>query len=180
MLLHGAGTAAAVPRSVPPDPAGRPGLVRLRCSWGDPARHCWRAQEGLAALELAILTPVIIAMLLLVVGLGRVSHGRQLIDQAATAAARAAALTGAPGPAGRAAQQAAHDTLAQAGVSCGQLQVDVDTGAFHPGGYIDVTVHCTANLSGLALAGMPGAVTLTASSRSVLEAHRDYATTTAP
>lgn len=134
----------------------------------------------MAALELAILTPAIIAMLLLVVGLGRVSHGRQLVDQAAAAAARAAALTSAPGPANTAARQAAHDTLSQAGVSCGQLHVDVNTGAFRPGGYIDVTIRCTANLSGLALAGMPGAVTLTATSRSVLESHRDYSTTTGP
>ncbi len=135
--------------------------------------------DGLAALELAILTPLVIAMLLLVVGLGRVSHGRQLVDQAAAAAARAAALTNAPGQASRSAQQAAHDTLSQAGVSCGQLHVAVDTSAFRPGGYVDVTVRCTANLSGLALAGMPGSVILTATSRSVLEAHRDYTGTTA-
>lgn len=135
--------------------------------------------DGLAALELAILTPLVIAMLLVVVGLGRVSHGRQLVDQAAAAAARAAALTNAPGQASSSAQQTAQDTLSQAGVSCGQLHVAVDTGAFRPGGYVDVTVRCTANLSGLALAGMPGSVVLVATSRSVLEAHRDYATTTA-
>jgi Flp pilus assembly protein TadG len=154
----------------------RPGLTRRRATLGSGGR---RGDEGLAALELAILTPLVIAMLLLVVGLGRVSHGRQLVDQAAAAAARAAALTNAPGPASNSAQQAAKDTLSQAGVSCGQLHVNVDTGAFRPGGYVDVTVRCTANLSGLALAGMPGSVVLVATSRSVLEAHRDYTATTA-
>jgi Flp pilus assembly protein TadG len=147
---------------------------RARLEWRSPA-----GDEGLAALELAILTPLIIAMLLLVVGLGRVSHGRQLIDQAAAAAARAAALTNAPGPASSAARHAAQDTLSQAGVSCGQLRVAVNTGAFRPGGYVDVTVRCTASLSGLALAGMPGSVTLSATSRSVLEAHRDFTGTRA-
>jgi len=153
----------------------REGGRRRRAPWlRSTGPSSLRGDDGLAALELAILTPLIIAMLLLVVGLGRVSHGRQLVDQAAAAAARAAALTNAPGSASDAAQQAAQDTLTQAGVSCGQLQVQVDTGAFRPGGFVDVTVRCAANLSGLALAGMPGSMTLTATSRSVLEAHRDF------
>ena len=130
-------------------------------------------EDGFAALELAILSSFLIVILLLVVGLGRVSHGRQLIDQAGAAAARAAALTNAPGQASTDAQQAAADTLAQAGMACAQLHVDVDTGAFHPGGYVDVAVRCTADLSGLALAGMPGSVTLTSTSRSPLETYRD-------
>ena len=132
-----------------------------------------RRQDGFAALELAILTSFLIVMLLLVVGLGRVSHGRQLIDQAGAAAARAAALANAPGQASANARQAAADTLTQAGLACAQLQVDVDTGAFHPGGYVDVAVRCTADLSALALAGLPGSVTLNSASRSPLETYRD-------
>lgn len=138
-----------------------------------PARAPAGGDDGFAALELAVLSSFVIVMLLLVVGLGRVSHSRQLIDQAGAAAARAAALTNAPGQAAQSAQQAAADTLAQAGLACGQLQVDVDTGAFHPGGYVDVDVRCTADLSGLALAGLPGSVALTSTSRSPLETYRD-------
>lgn len=141
---------------------------------GDEDRHGRRwGDDGFAALELTILMTFLIVMLLLVVGLGRVSHGRQLIDQAGAAAARAAALDNAPGPAAAAARAAAGDTLAQAGLSCTDLQVDVATGAFYPGGYVDVTVRCTADLSGLALAGLPGSVDLTSTSRSVLETYRD-------
>jgi Flp pilus assembly protein TadG len=131
-----------------------------------------RPDDGFAALELAILAPVLIAMLLLVVGLGRVSQGRQTINQAGAAGARAAALTSTPGQAVRQAQQAAADTLVQAGVSCGQLGVEVDTSAFGPGGYVQVSVRCTSDLSGLAIAGLPGSVTLTATSRSPLETLR--------
>ena len=143
--------------------------LRARIVGDDGARR----DDGFAAVELAILSSFLIVMLLLVVGLGRVSHGRQLIDQAGAAAARAAALTNAPGQASADAQRAASDTLSQAGLACAQLQVDVDTGAFHPGGYVDVAVRCTADLSGLALAGMPGSVTLTSTSRSPLETYRD-------
>lgn len=136
-----------------------------------PARP--RGDEGLAALELAIMSSFLIVMLLLVVGLGRASHGRQLVEQAGSAAARAAALTNAPGAASLEARQAAASTLAQAGMVCGNLQVDVDTGAFRPGGYVDVDLSCTVGLDGLALAGMPGSVTLTTSARSPLESYRD-------
>ncbi len=131
-----------------------------------------RPDDGFAALELAILAPVLIAMLLLVVGLGRVSQGRQTINQAGAAGARAAALTSTPGQAVRQGQQAAADTLVQAGVSCGQLGVEVDTSAFGPGGYVQVSVRCTSDLSGMAIAGLPGSVTLTATSRSPLETLR--------
>jgi len=136
------------------------------------AARTGRRDDGFAALELAILAPVLIAMLLLVVGLGRVSQGRQTINQAGAAGARAAALTDTPGQAVRQAQQAAADTVARAGVSCGQLGVEVDTSAFGPGGYVQVSVHCTSDLSGLAIAGLPGSVTLTATSRSPLETLR--------
>ena len=154
----------------PGAPARHP-ATRLRVRLGGSAGARW--QDGFAALELAILTSFLIVMLLLVVGLGRVSHGRQLIDQAGAAAARAAALANAPGQATANARRAAADTLSQAGLACAQLQVDVDTGAFHPGGYVDVAVRCTAELSGLALAGLPGSVTLSSASRSPLETYRD-------
>ena len=47
------------------------------------------SDAGFTALELVVITPVLVVMLLLVVGFGRLTHGRQLVDQAAAAAARA-------------------------------------------------------------------------------------------
>ena len=136
-------------------------------------RRIPRGEEGLAALELAILAPVIVMMLLLVVGFGRVTHGRQLVDQAAAAAARAAALSNDPGSATAAARQAAADTLQLAGMSCAGMTVEVDTSAFGPGGQVGAGVRCTADLSGLALAGLPGRVTMTAAATAPLETYRD-------
>jgi len=132
--------------------------------------------DGLAAVELAVLTPFVIAALLLVVGFGRVTQGRQLVDQAAAAAARAASLANTPGQAHADGQQAAADTLSRAGVSCTALGVTVDTSAFHPGGEVSADVACTADLSGLALAGLPGSVRMTATARAPLEQLRDLPT----
>ena len=47
--------------------------------------------------EFVILAPIVIAILLLVVGLGRYAHGKQLVEQAAAAAARSASLTSTAG-----------------------------------------------------------------------------------
>lgn len=132
-----------------------------------------RGDGGFMALELAVLTPFVIAAVLLVVGFGRVAHGRQLVDQAAAVSARAAALANSAGQAQIDGHAAAAGTLAQTEVSCTALQVSVDTTAFVPGGQVEVTVSCTADLSGLALSGLPGSMTMTATARAPLETYRD-------
>jgi Flp pilus assembly protein TadG len=132
-----------------------------------------RRDDGFAAVELAILAPVVFALLLLVVGFGRVAHGRQLVEQAAAAAARAAALANDPAAAAVQARAGAGDTLAHAGMSCTGMTVEVDTAGFGPGGEVAARVRCTADLSGLALAGLPGHVTMTAAATAPLETYRD-------
>jgi Flp pilus assembly protein TadG len=127
-------------------------------------------------IELAILVPFVIAMLLLVVAFGRVTHARQLVDQAAAAAARAASLAGTPGGAGAQARSASIDTLTDAGLACPNPNVDVDTSALRPGGRVSVTVRCAVDLSAVALIGVPGALTMTATAVSPVETYRETGT----
>ena len=142
----------------------------LRTHWtrvrGEPDRGAF------AALELTILVPFVIVMLLLVVAFGRVSRGRQLVDQAAEAAARAGSLSLNPGAAIVAAQQAAEQTLTGGGLSCSSMQLTLDTSQFYAGGQVVADLTCTADLTGLAISGVPGAVTLRSSSTSPLETYR--------
>ena len=147
--------------------------LQPRCTPPDRRAAGRRGDAGLMALELAILAPVFIVMLLVVVGFGRVTHARQLVDQAAAAAARAAALTSTPAQADTEARAAVASTLAQAGLSCRGVDVGVDISAFHAGGRVSTTVRCTADLSGLAIAGLPGSITLSAVGRAPLETFRD-------
>ena len=135
-----------------------------------------RDRGGFAALELAILTPFVIVMILLVAGFGRVERGRQLVDQAAQAASRAASLSLNPGAAQDAAQQAAQQTLADRGLSCTVISVNVDTSQFFAGGQVSAHLSCLTDLSSLAMAGLPGAVHLTADSVSPLENLRQVGT----
>ena len=137
-------------------------------------RRLGRGDAGFGSLELVILTPVLVAMLLLVVGFGRLTHGRQLVEQAASAAARAASLDSNPTQATKDAQQEASDILTQAGVSCRTFTADVDTSDFRAGGQVSVTVDCVTRLSDLGLVGFPGSKTLEASSTSPLEQFRQF------
>jgi len=122
--------------------------------------------------EFVVLAPIVIAIVLLVVGLGRYAHGKQLVEQAAAAAARSASLATTAAQGATRAEQAAAGSLSDAGLSCTGITADVDTGSFRPGGVVTVTLTCTADLSGLALSGLPGTATVTATGRAPLEAHR--------
>ena len=132
--------------------------------------------RGSMTTEFVVLAPIVIVIVLLVVGLGRYAHGKQLVEQAAAAAARAASLTASSTDAQTRAARAAAGSLSDAGLSCTGITADVDTGSFRPGGVVTVTVTCTADLSGLALSGLPGTATVTATGRAPLEAHRQIST----
>ena len=130
---------------------------------------------GFSTLELVIITPFLLAFVLLVVGFGRVTHGRQEVQAAAAAAARAASLANTPGEAQTAAQQEATADLAQAGISCqSSPPPTVDTSQFYAGGQVRVTITCVTNLSDLTVVGFPGHKTLTASATVPLEQYRQF------
>jgi Flp pilus assembly protein TadG len=144
-------------------------LARIRARGSRP-----RGDDGFSTLELVVITPFLLAFVLLVVGFGRVTHGRQLVQQAAAAAARSAALANTPGQAATDATQEASDTLAQAGISCQSMRPSVDTSQFHAGGQVSVTITCVTNLSDLTVVGFPGHKTLTASATVPLEQYRQF------
>jgi Flp pilus assembly protein TadG len=136
------------------------------------ARFCRDDRGAFAALELSILSAFAVVMLLLVAGFGRVSRGRELIDHAAAAAARAGSLSLSPTLAAGAARRAAEQTLKTGGLSCSSMQVRLDTSRWYPGGQVTAHLSCRADLSSLAMAGLPGSVTLIADATSPLETYR--------
>ena len=133
-----------------------------------------------AALELVILTPFVIVMMLLVVGFGRVERGRELVDQAAQAAARAASLAPNPAAAQAVATRAARQTLRNGGLSCRGDGADAwaDTSHFGPGGSVTAHVTCNVALGDVAMAGFPGRLTLTATSTSTIGQYQQTGGTT--
>lgn len=107
-------------------------------------------------MEIVLVAPLLIAMLLLVVGLGRLASTREVVDGAARDAARQASLRRSPERAVADAHSVATDTLAGRDVTCSQLAVEVDTSDFRPGGSVGVDVACRVALGDVALSGLPG------------------------
>lgn len=131
-----------------------------------------RDDRGTAAIELVLMTPVLLVVLLLVVGLGRMADARQQIESVAADSARAASLERNTSQSAAAALAAAERSLGDAGLSCTGLDVNVDISDYQPGGQVQVTVSCTAQLRDVALSGLPGSKVFTASSTVPIETFR--------
>lgn len=131
-----------------------------------------RTEHGSAAVELVLVTPLLIVLLLFVAFGGRMVMARGDIDAAARDAARAASLARSPATAEQAARQAADAALAARQAPCGQLDVQVDTSRFQAGGTVAVTVTCHLSLADLALLAVPGTRPMTGHAVAPVDAYR--------
>lgn len=133
--------------------------------------------RGSTTIELAILAPAVITFFVVAVIAGRYAIALQAADSAAFDAARTASLSRTEGTARSRAITAAKASFAAQGIRCrGPLGVQVDTSGFRvpvgQPGSVRVTVTCRAELSDVALPGMPGVTTLRASFTSPLDTYR--------
>ena len=137
-----------------------------------PDRPTVAGERGSAALEVALVTPMLLVALLFVVGLGRLASARGQVEQASRDAARAASIARSPAAAQTEAQQQAATDLAGDHLTCGQLNVAVDTAGFRPGGTVAVDIACTVSLADVVAAGFPGSQTLTARAVAPIDLYR--------
>jgi Flp pilus assembly protein TadG len=141
------------------------------------SRRLWPGRldrdRGSVALTTAIFVPVALMLLGLTIACGRVALAEGAADAAARDAARTASLAGAPGTGEAEARQAAQTSLANSGIRCAGISVQLDTsGLGAPVGQaasVTATVSCTAPLSELALPGVAGSKTLTSTKSSVVD-----------
>jgi Flp pilus assembly protein TadG len=119
------------------------------------------SEHGSAAVELVLITPVLVALLLFVVMLGRLGSARATVDAAARDAARAASIARSSDTAQIAGTDAATASTRTAGLQCAPLSVEI-TGDDRPGSTIEATVSCILPLSDLAFGlHIPAVKTLT-------------------
>jgi len=120
-----------------------------------------RGERGAVALELVVLTPVLVIALWLVgVFAMRMMLADAQVDSAARDAARAATIARTPRAAQAAAAEAAAATLAQAKPQCQAVQTLTDTRDFEPGGSVQVTVRCVLRLRDLGMLGLEATPTV--------------------
>jgi Flp pilus assembly protein TadG len=123
------------------------------------------------ALELAIMTPVLVAFMMLMVGVGRIVNAQSQVDSAARDAVRNASIARSAADAQGRAQTAAADSMENFGW-CQGPTAQTDTGAWAPGGLVSVTVTCDADLGGLTLIGLPGSKQMTGKATAPLDTFR--------
>lgn len=131
-----------------------------------------RRDCGSVAVETAVVAPALVVLMLLVVYAGRVSHLDASVQRAASEASRAATLAGTPESATQAATDAAWANLERTSTPCADLTIEIDTTDFRPGGSVTATVRCGASMTDVALLGIPGSRTFTASSTEVIDRFR--------
>lgn len=133
-------------------------------------------ERGSTALELAIVTPLLIALIALVIACGRVAAANQHVDGAAHSAARAASIERDGGSAQESASSTAESYLSQEGLTCRPGDVTVDTSAFNAeigdAGQVDVDIACTVSMGDLTGIIPVGQMTLTADAVSPVDAYR--------
>jgi Flp pilus assembly protein TadG len=132
-------------------------------------RRLLRDDRGSTAVEFAIGAPILISVVVLLL---QMSAWGMANLAARSAAARAASLARSTAAATGAARDSATANL---GAKCTQVTVSVDTSAFRRGGAITVSLGCTVATRGLIGVGLPGSLTMTASSTSPIDLYRSAA-----
>lgn len=137
-----------------------------------------RGEGGGTALEVVLITPLVLVFGLLIVAGYRYSINQQAIDSAAASAARAATQQTTADQAQAVAREQAAAALAAGDVSCQTVNVDIDTSSFAvaPGtaATVSATITCEVSMAGLsAVPNLPGTITLTGSAVSPLDVHRE-------
>ena len=134
-------------------------------------------ERGSASVEVVLGLPVFLLLVGLVILGGRTAIATQAVQAAASDAARAASIARTASQAHTAANSTARHSLANQNVACATTTVSVDTSAFHTTvgtpGQVTATVTCALILSDLALPGVGGTKTITATMSSPLDTHRE-------
>jgi TadE-like protein len=141
----------------------------------DRFRSHGEGERGSLALELVVLTPVLVFTLWLLGVLSvraMVAHAQ--VDSAARDAARAASIARSPAAARQAATTTAVSSLQQARRTCQAVQVNTHTEDFRPGGTVQVTVGCTIRLQDLGLPFTPVTRTTRAAYTAPIDLHRGF------
>lgn len=130
------------------------------------------ADHGSAAVELVLITPLLVLVLMTVVALGCLADARLVVADAAHQTARAASLARTETGARATARDTAHAALHQAGAACSRSQVVLTMRGLQPGSAVTARLTCTVALGDLTHTGFPGRVTLTSTAVSPIDVHR--------
>ncbi len=129
-----------------------------------------RRDRGSAAVEMVLLTPLLVLLLLFVVHVGRAGDGMTAVRHAADQGARAASMVSSSRMVD-VARRAVEKDLARADRLCADPSVSVRTSVVGESTWVTVGVVCSTSFDGLSLLGAGGA-RLSASSTEIVDRYR--------
>lgn len=129
-----------------------------------------RTDPGSAAVELVLLTPILVTLLLFIVFAGRAGEGVSELRHAADQGARAASQA-ARSRMDNAARSAVLTDLRTSGLSCVDPLVAVSSSTTSDGSFVSVRVTCRVSNDGLGLLGV-GRRTMQATSTEIIDRFR--------
>ncbi|GAA1863488.1 TadE/TadG family type IV pilus assembly protein [Myceligenerans crystallogenes] len=133
-------------------------------------------ERGNMAINTAVILPMLLLIGALLIMAGRMVLAQGAVQAAANEAARSASISRTASTAEVSASQTAVSTLENSGVFCASTKVTPLLDAFllplGTVGEVRIEVLCTVPLADLGLPGAPGAVEMTATGTSVLDAYR--------
>ncbi len=137
-----------------------------------------RNERGSASLECVIGIPSFLLLAAVIFVGGRIAVAQQVIQSAASDAARSASIARTAGVAKADATQAAHTSMAAwEDLSCVNTTVVVDTTGFATevgtAAQIEATVSCDLPLAHFGVPGLAGTKTISATMSSPLDTHRE-------
>ncbi len=135
-----------------------------------------RDERGSATVEAVIGVPAFLLLTALLVLGGRIAIATQVVQSAASDAARAASIARTAASARADATTAARHSLSNQDLACATTSVTVDTSAFGApigtAGQVSATVTCALPLGDLGVPGLAGTKTITATMSSPLDTYR--------
>ncbi|MEM9133657.1 MAG: hypothetical protein AAF962_02500 [Actinomycetota bacterium] len=149
-------------------------MTAERRAEGSAGRSGERSTErGNALITFLLLAPALVMFLELIVLGGRVAATRADVQAASRQAARQASLAAGPASAAAVIDPVADSALTGKGVRCRSHTVTLGPATdYVQGGAVEVVVTCDVDLSDLDLLGLPGRLTLEASSLEPIEQYR--------
>lgn len=134
-------------------------------------------ERGAAAVELALLIPLVVLLFSVTVGGARLWHVRATVDHAAAAGARAASLARGTTNALADGRSVALAQLADAGPHCEDPTVEIDAGRLDTAAgtpaTVSATVACSISLGDLTIPGWPSRLTVAATATSPVDRYRE-------
>jgi len=129
-------------------------------------------ERGSAAVELVLVTPVLLLLVMFALAAGRFGVARNQVAEAARDAAREASTWSSPRAATDAGVQRGLDSLSGSRVSCASPVVSIDTSRLRPGGRVVADVTCTVALTDVMGLRLGGSKTFRARAVAVVDTFR--------